>query len=98
MKFKVGDRVVRNPATWKANEFDVWGRGRGVGVVIEPPFQLGDSAVDVRWICGRCFEEVDGLLPAPAQEGEDDGDGGEGGDSDEDDGVTPHRDWSAVSP
>jgi hypothetical protein len=65
MKFAIGDRVVRNPATWKPNEFDQWGRGRGVGVVIEPPFHMDDSVVDVRWPCGRCLEEVAGLLPAP---------------------------------
>ena len=65
MKFAIGDRVVRNPATWTPNEFDPWGRGRGVGVVIAPPFHMDDSVVDVRWPCGRCLEEVVGLLPAP---------------------------------
>lgn len=68
MKFAIGDRVVRNPATWKPNEFDQWGRGRGVGVVIAPPFHMDDSVVDVRWPCGRCLEEVAGLLPAQADE------------------------------
>ncbi|HKE18553.1 MAG TPA: hypothetical protein VKB80_26930 [Kofleriaceae bacterium] len=71
MKFSVGDKVVRNPATWVPNELDAWGRGRGVGVVIEPPLHTEDSAVDVRWPCGRCFEEVAGLLPAPDADDQD---------------------------
>ena len=53
---KVGDRVVRNPATWKPNEFDSWGRGIGIGVVVEPPFVLDSDEVDVRWLGGQCFE------------------------------------------
>jgi hypothetical protein len=64
MSFKVGDRVVKNPATWQANDFDSWGRGEGVGVVVEPPFYLEETAVDVRWPAGRCFELVAGLLSA----------------------------------
>lgn len=65
MKFSAGDAVIKNPATWKANEFDSWGRGEGVGLVVEPPVPLDDSEVDVRWPKGRCFENVDELLPAP---------------------------------
>lgn len=64
MTFKVGDKVVKNPDTWIANDFDRWGRGEGVGVVVEPPFEMGEE-VDVRWPCGRCFERVDQLLPSP---------------------------------
>lgn len=61
--FKVGDKVVRNPQTWIANEFDHWGRGQGVGEVVESPFGDDDSTVvDVRWPAGRCFEVVGGLL------------------------------------
>lgn len=41
---RVGDRVVKNPATRRPGTFDDW--GRGVGVVVEPPFDMG---VDVRW-------------------------------------------------
>lgn len=64
-QFVAGDRVIRNPATWKPNDFDAWGRGIGVGVVVEPPFAVDDlGVVDVRWPSGRCFESVDGLLPA----------------------------------
>ena len=65
--FEVGDRVVRNPATWQPNDFDSWGRGVGVGVVVEPPFPLGPDEVDVRWAGGRCFEFVGQLLPAPVE-------------------------------
>jgi hypothetical protein len=63
--FAVGDQVVKNPATWQPNEFDSWGRGIGVGVVVEPPFPLEPEDVDVRWPAGRCFEQVAQLLPAP---------------------------------
>jgi hypothetical protein len=67
--FRVGDRVVRNPATWVPNDFDAWGRGQGVGVVVEPPFAVEDlGEADVRWPGGRCFEAVAGLLPAPADQ------------------------------
>jgi hypothetical protein len=65
MRFQIGDKVIKNPATWQPNEFDSWGRGEGVGVVVEPPFTLEDlDAVDVQWQGGRCFESIDGLLPA----------------------------------
>lgn len=62
--FQIGDRVVRNPATWQPNDFDSWGRGQGVGVVVAPPFPLDPDEADVRWPGGRCFEAVSGLLPA----------------------------------
>jgi hypothetical protein len=63
--FRIGDRVVKNPATWVPNAFDRWGRGIGVGVVVEPPFPIDDLAsVDVVWPAGRCFEDTAGLLPA----------------------------------
>jgi hypothetical protein len=66
MRFSVGDKVVRNPATWVASDFDSWGRGVGVGIVVDPPFSVDDmNSVDVRWPAGRCFESCEGLLPAP---------------------------------
>ena len=55
---KIGDRVVKNPETWIVCEFDNWGRGVGVGVVVDPPFEMGVHFVDVRWPAGRCFESV----------------------------------------
>ena len=67
--FPIGGRVVRNSETWQPNEFDSWGRGVGVGVVVEPPFALEPGVVDVRWPGGRCFESVGQLLPAPSEGG-----------------------------
>jgi hypothetical protein len=64
-RFAIGDRVVKNPAMWKPNAFDDWGRGEGVGVVVEPPYHMYDDKVDVRWPHGRCFESTDQLLRAP---------------------------------
>jgi hypothetical protein len=64
-KFVPGDRVIKNDATWIPNDFDSWGRGIGVGVVVQAPFRLDDlGQVDVRWPAGRCFENVNELLSA----------------------------------
>jgi len=65
LRFPVGSLVIANPTKWRSNAFDVWGRGLGVGLVVEPPFPLENDTVDVRWPAGRCFEETDQLLPAP---------------------------------
>lgn len=60
--FRPGDRVEKNPATWRPNTLDAWGRGEGVGVVVEPPFEIDDlELVDVRWPAGRCMEAIEGL-------------------------------------
>lgn len=61
-KFKIGDRVVKNDANWIVSEFDDWGRGVGIGVVVEPPFELEENEVDVRWDGGRCFEFTNQLI------------------------------------
>ena len=37
-KIAVGDHVRKNPETWVANDFDGWGRGVGIGVVVKPSF------------------------------------------------------------
>ncbi|MEL6702542.1 MAG: hypothetical protein AAFO58_12825 [Pseudomonadota bacterium] len=72
IEFKVEDRVVKNARTWEVNDFDGWGRGEGVGIIVEPPFSLeGSGEVDVRWPSGRCFEPVVGLLPAGDTKGDD---------------------------
>jgi enamine deaminase RidA (YjgF/YER057c/UK114 family) len=77
--FAVGDRVVRDPLTWQPNEFDAWGRGDGVGVVVDPPFPLDPGEVDVRWPGGRCFQDTAQLLPAPTAAGPDRGAAADGG-------------------
>ena len=61
--YAIGDRVVANRTTWMPNDFDDWGRGVGVGVVIEPPFPMDPDEIDVRWPAGRCFEHISQLLP-----------------------------------
>ena len=68
MGFRVGEYVKKNPDTWQPNEFDSWGRGVGVGQIIEPPFEMADGQVDVRWPGGRCFEHAHELLPAAKDE------------------------------
>jgi hypothetical protein len=64
IKFNIGDKVIKNPETWQVNEFDGWGRGLGIGTVIDSPFPVDDlDLVDVRWPTGRCFEACGDLLP-----------------------------------
>ena len=61
--FQPGDRVIKNPATWRGSEFDTWGAGVGVGVVVEPPFDVSDlGEVDVKWPAGRAFQHESELL------------------------------------
>jgi len=61
--YKPGDRVVKNPATWRPSEFDAWGAGEGVGIVVRPPFAIPLDEVDVEWPSGRAFQKADELLP-----------------------------------
>ncbi len=63
IKYQVGDYVKKNPDTWVENDFDSWGRGIGIGQIVEPPFEMDDNEVDVRWSGGRCFEDTEQLLP-----------------------------------
>ena len=68
-RFPIGSLVVKNPDRWTLYpDFDAWGRGIGVGLVVEPPFPLRDDEVDVLWPAGRCFEWAEGLLPRPADD------------------------------
>ena len=64
MTFEIGDYVKKNSDSWIPNDFDSWGRGIGVGQVVEPPFPMDHDEVDVRWPGGRCFEYTNQLLPA----------------------------------
>jgi len=54
--FQIGDKVIKNEKTWIPSDFDNWGRGEGIGVIIKPPFELDEGEVDVMWNGGRCFE------------------------------------------
>jgi hypothetical protein len=63
MKLNIGDKVIKNTITWKKNEFDAWGRGKGVGLIVASPFAIDDlDMVDVCWPAGRCFEKTDQLI------------------------------------
>jgi len=66
--FKIGDYVKKNPESWIQSDFDGWGRGIGIGIVVEPPFEMDKNEVDVRWKGGRCFENTEELLPASKEE------------------------------
>lgn len=57
MEFELHDKVVKNDENWIPNDFDGWGRGEGVGEVVEI-FPEDSSFVDVRWEGGRCYEFV----------------------------------------
>ncbi len=62
---KIGDRVIKNPATWVPNDFDSWGRGIGVGVILPDTDGIcDDESFDVLWPGGRCVERAIQLLPA----------------------------------
>lgn len=50
------ERGGRERKRREPNEFDSWGGGIRIGVVVEPPFVLDSDEVDVRWPGGRCFE------------------------------------------
>lgn len=56
--FQLGDLVVKDPAGWVSSDFDKWGAGEGVGVVVPSPF--GDIAgeVDVVWPAGRATQSI----------------------------------------
>lgn len=59
-KFKVGDKVVKNPKRWLPSDFDRWGAGEGVGKIVA---DFGGGLVDVQWPNGRaCQQEIE-LLP-----------------------------------
>ena len=59
--FRVGDRVIKNPETWQPTDFDLWGRGIGIGIVVAVLGTESDGIVDVKWPAGKCYENVDGL-------------------------------------
>lgn len=45
---EIGDKVVKCKEDWEPNDFDSWGRGIGVGVIVEPSFELSELEFDVR--------------------------------------------------
>lgn len=68
---EIGERVVKNPEKWRSSEYDAWGSGDGVGVVVPFEFQSagvpfdqdGNPYVDVRWPKGRSMSYCSELLP-----------------------------------
>ena len=58
-KIKIGDSVVKNESTWVPNDFDSWGRGVGIGKVVDV---LDDECIDVRWDGGRCYESINSII------------------------------------
>lgn len=56
-KYKLGDRVLRNPKTWVTTEDDYWGRGWGVGRVVATKPRL-----QVQWPAGLCVEDAEQLV------------------------------------
>lgn len=59
---KIGDKVIKNPQTWVASEFDVWGSGEGVGEIIGFDGPVDDLFIDVRWEGGCSFHMPEELL------------------------------------
>jgi hypothetical protein len=57
----VGKRVIKNPLKWQPNDFDGWGRGQGIGKIVESPEGFED-VIDVKWPGGRCFENDDQII------------------------------------
>lgn len=49
---KPGDKVVKNQEMWEHSDFDRWGIGEGVGIVISVDCGL----VDVQWTAGRAYQ------------------------------------------
>ena len=58
-KYTIGKKVKKNPETWKPNDFDGWGRGEGIGTIVE---EIDEKEVDVKWTSGRCHEFIDELI------------------------------------
>ncbi|MCK9458170.1 MAG: hypothetical protein M0R80_00640 [Proteobacteria bacterium] len=56
---EVGDFVVRNASNWTPSDFDAWGAGEGVGIILEI---IDSETIDVRWPGGRCYQRPDELI------------------------------------
>ena len=66
MALQIGDKVTKNPTTWIADDVDAWGRGIGVGEIVDAQGSTADlGAAAVHWPAGRCMERLDGLQSAP---------------------------------
>lgn len=62
-RLQVGDSVVKQDGCREPNGFDQWGRGTGVGEIVEI-FEESGSYCDVRWPSGRCYENFDQIQAA----------------------------------
>lgn len=53
--FEVGLEVVKDEELWRVNDFDGWGRGEGVGIILQVLDQ--GELLEVRWPGGCCYED-----------------------------------------
>ncbi len=57
-ELKVGDQVKKSNQ-WVVNDFDSWGRGIGIGEVVDiDETDQDECIIDIRWPSGRCYEHV----------------------------------------
>lgn len=59
--FKVGDKVIPNHDKWIGSEFDQYifsDEKYPIGTIVEPPFEVDQEIVDVRWPNGRYFQNI----------------------------------------
>ena len=59
---RAGTKVIKNPETWLPNEFDVDGRGQGIGYVVIPPYPLGRDQYQIVWNGTRYFEYTNQII------------------------------------
>lgn len=57
-----GRKVIKNSEKWVENEFDKWGRGVGIGIVVKSCFDLKEGELDIKWPSGSCFENIEEVL------------------------------------
>lgn len=59
--YSTGTRVVKEERFWIESEFDFWGAGLGVGIIVNDEESLGGSYVDVKWPNGKAYQNINEL-------------------------------------